>query len=168
MNKDDGTYLRGTRPPPMLPFRSEKGRKRIIVASSPTFGNWTLMAKRLEAYTDGVRDPILLIGSFHQKGDKLAADWFGYYWYLYRIYHLNTEKHKDRAEFVRNIEMIKQADMLIAFHNGNPHPPLDHLIRVAKLRELEVHVVKYKPKAWIRVTKIKKPKFKIRIRRHGD
>jgi hypothetical protein len=59
--------------------------------------------------------------------------------------------------------MIKQANMVIAFHNGNPDPSLDHLIRVAKLRELDVRVVKYKPKAWVKVIKVKKPKVKIKV-----
>jgi hypothetical protein len=120
-------------------------QKRIIVAGSRTFDRYSLLKKVMnkiadEKYPD--YDIVLLSGA--AKGaDTFGERWAFARWFTVERYYADWRKFRKQAGSVRNGEMVKAAEMLVAFWDGKS-PGTRDVIAQARRKGLKVKVVKFK------------------------
>ncbi len=116
---------------------------RLIVAGSRTFDEpATLYAEldRLTAKLDKKKLVVLLGGA--AGADSYAAQWCFLRKVTREIHRADWSKHGKAAGMVRNAEMVKTADALVAFWDGESRGTA-HVIQQAKKHGLKVKVVRF-------------------------
>lgn len=120
-------------------------QKRIIVAGSRTFDRYGLLKKVMNRVADEkYPDHEIIVLSGAAKGaDKLGEKWAFSRWFTVELHFTDWDKHGKKAGPIRNGEMAKAGDVLIAFWDGKS-PGTKDMIRQAKHRGLKVKVVRFK------------------------
>lgn len=93
--------------------------KRIIIAGSRTFTDYALLEKTLDEiiYDYKITNPIIISGTA-SGADKLG-EWYAYNrGYPVIQFKPDWNTHGKAAGFIRNKEMADNADMLVAFWDG--------------------------------------------------
>jgi len=124
-------------------LKTDKDRKRIIIAGGRDFKDYDLLYKSVYKlvkehdlynpiiYTGDARGADKLGNKFAKKNKlelvKFPADW---------------DKHGKSAGFIRNAEMANDADYLVAFWDGKSKGT-KHMIDTAKKKKIKTVVVKY-------------------------
>jgi hypothetical protein len=117
---------------------------RIIVAGGREFKDYELLCEKLDHYLQNLnKDKITIVSGAARGADSLGeryarergykierhpADWNG--------------PHKKRAGLVRNEDMAKVSQALVAFHDG-VSTGTAHMIKTATAMGLNVRVVEY-------------------------
>lgn len=114
---------------------------KIIVAGGRDFDDYEKLCSALAQVV--CMSPELEIVHGGAKGaDSLAGHWCWRQHVGYRIFLPDWDKHGKRAGPLRNAEMARYAEMLIAFWDGKSRGTHD-MIRRALSEGLEVHVYRY-------------------------
>lgn len=114
---------------------------RVIIAGGRDFDDYDLLSQKCDRILKFVEDVEVVSGTARgadrlgeryakERGFKVTqftADW----WY-----------YGKSAGYVRNKEMAKYADALIAFHDGSSRGT-QHMINLAKSYGLKIRIVKY-------------------------
>ena len=115
---------------------------RVIVAGSRGFKNYQLLEKTLDDFLQDQKEPTRILCGMAHGADELG---FLYaYWHNYEIekHPAKWNIHGKRAGFIRNEEMAKNADALVAFWDGKSHGTKD-MIQRAKEHGLGIKVIRY-------------------------
>ena len=121
-----------------------EGEFRIIIAGGRDFSNYELLKRKVLFYTNEInRDNLIIILSGKAKGadslgEKLARE-IG--WKVLE-YPADWDANGNSAGYIRNVEMAKNADALIALWDGKSRGT-KHMIDTAEKYGLLVRVVKY-------------------------
>lgn len=109
---------------------------RTIIAGSRTVTDYETVKKGIES----IAIPITVVLCGEAKGpDKLGKYWASENNIPVESYPADWEKHGKGAGFIRNIEMVKNADVLIAFWDGRSKGT-EHVIKQAKKYNLKVFI----------------------------
>lgn len=113
--------------------------KKIIVAGSREFENYSLLADTLDKL---YQEPIEVV-----CGGARGADNFGRLWAIkrghpYKMFIPNWQAEGKVAGFNRNVEMADYADELVAFWDGKSKGT-EHMIKIMEGIGKPVKVIKY-------------------------
>jgi hypothetical protein len=120
---------------------------RVIIAGGRDFDDYgkaheALYRLFLAGRKPGVMPDLEIVGGGARGADELgkifAEDWD----FPYKEFCADWDKHGKSAGAIRNEQMAKYADMLVAFWDGES-PGTKHMIQTALEYGLEVHVHRY-------------------------
>mgnify|MGYP003528564085 FL=1 len=121
-----------------------EGEFRVIIAGGRDFSDYELLKRKVLIYTNEVnKDNLIVVVSGKAKGadsfgEKLAKE-IG--WKVLE-YPADWDSNGKSAGYIRNIEMAKNADALIAFWDKKSRGT-KHMIDAAEKNNLLVRVVNY-------------------------
>ncbi len=127
-------YVVEEKPFPNLEFR-------LIVAGSRTFTDYALLESYCDKMLINKQDHEITILSGGAKGaDTLANQYAVCRGYDFELYSADWDNYGKKAGYIRNIEMAKNADALIAFDGGTKG--IGHMIDIARARRLPTRIKK--------------------------
>lgn len=114
----------------------------VIIAGGRDFTDYPKLKESCDAILSDIKDDITII-----SGDARGADKFGILYASdkgYPVQHFPADwnTHGKKAGILRNVEMSKIGDILIAFYDGSSNGT-GHMIRVSRQRRLQVYVISY-------------------------
>ena len=119
---------------------------RIIIAGSREYNNYEEAAKLIDKFIKDVNSSNVVIVSGGAKGaDKIGEEYAARNGLDCVVYKANWGKYGKQAGIIRNGEMAKNADCLLAFWNGESRGTYN-MINTAKKRKLKVRVFNYSNK----------------------
>lgn len=116
---------------------------KIIIAGSRTFDDFALLEKTMDRLTRKLKKVIVLSGTA-EGADALGEKWAYSRWHTVMRYHPEWDRHGKKAGAIRNAEMVKDADGLIAFWDGESPGTADVLCK-ARRKGIKVKIVLFKP-----------------------
>lgn len=119
--------------------------KRVIIAGSRTFNGYEFLVKKVQSVlslSNNTNEKIIIVSGGANGADKLGERFAKEFGYELEVYKADWEKYGKRAGYVRNEEMAKVSQQLIAFHDGKSKGTL-HMIGIARKMSLDVCVVRY-------------------------
>lgn len=118
-----------------------KKRKKVIVAGSRGFSNYSLLEYTLDNILEKFENPIIISG--HAKGaDSLGEVYAWKHKLNCKVYKADWNKYGRKAGIIRNQDMARIGDVLVAFWDGNSYGTLD-MISLAIEYNLKIYVVDY-------------------------
>lgn len=117
---------------------------KVIIAGSRTFTDYALLKQVCDATLIKQKDIEIVSGKARHGADTLGEQYAIEKGYPIKDFPAIWHKHGKHAGPIRNTEMAKYADGLIAFHDGKS-PGTAHMIKIAKKLGLRVKVVKFDP-----------------------
>lgn len=121
-----------------------KNKLNVIVAGGRDFNNYQLLSDKLDHLLSSVdkKDVILIVGG--AKGaDTLGKQYAEDNGINYQVMNADWDTHGKKAGVLRNIEMAKVANALVAFWDGESSGT-KHMIEEARRKDLKVRVIYYK------------------------
>ena len=120
------------------------GQYRVIIAGTRDFDDYSLLREKCDKILANKRkDSVITIVSGTAKGaDRLGEGYARERGYQIERYPADWDRDGNKAGPLRNIEMAKNADALIAFWDGQSRGT-KHMIDTALNEELVVRVVNY-------------------------
>ena len=116
---------------------------RIIIAGSREYNNYEEAAKLIDKFIKDVNSSNVVIVSGGAKGaDKIGEEYAARNDLDCVVYKANWGKYGKQAGIIRNGEMAKNADCLLAFWDGESRGTYI-MINTAKKRKLKVRVFNY-------------------------
>ena len=116
---------------------------RVIIAGGRDFNNYPGLAKAMDQLLANVTDEIVIVCGMAQGADRLGEQYGKERGYSIRYFPADWDGKGRGAGFIRNEEMAKNADALVAFWDGKSMGTR-HMISAAKSHGLRVRVVKFK------------------------
>ena len=114
---------------------------RIIVAGSREFSDYPLLVRTLDHLLSRQSEIVIVCGKA-RGADTLGEQYAKAHGYQVAYYPAEWDKYGRQAGYLRNIEMAKNADALVAFWDGQSRGTR-HMIELAKQHGLKVRVVHY-------------------------
>lgn len=116
---------------------------RIIIAGSREYNNYEEAAKLIDKFIKDVNSSNVVIVSGGAKGaDKIGEEYAARNDLDCVVYKANWGKYGKQAGIIRNGEMAKNADCLLAFWDGESRGTYN-MVNTAKKRKLKVRVFNY-------------------------
>ena len=114
---------------------------KIIVAGSRNFKDYQLLVRTMDKMTAKTTDVIVVCGGA-RGADALGLQWAKDNEHQFRMFLPSWDVHGKSAGFIRNTEMARYADALVAFWDGHSNGTA-HMIMQAKKYKLKRKVVVY-------------------------
>ncbi len=116
---------------------------RVIVAGGRDFSDYELLAEKLDFLLENITSPVIVSGTA-RGADTLGEQYAAERGYSVNRFPADWQTHGKRAGYLRNAEMAKNADCLVAFWNGRRERSGTYMmIQIAKERGLQVRVIRY-------------------------
>lgn len=116
---------------------------RVIIAGGRDFNDYPLLAKTMDELLVNIRDEIIIISGTAKGADTLGERYAAERGYSVRFFPADWKNYGKKAGFLRNEEMAKNADALVAFWDGESRGT-KHMIDLALRYQLKVRVKKYR------------------------
>ena len=118
---------------------------RVIIAGSRSYNDYRELCKIMDnlLQTKRRQKKIVIICGMARGADMLGARYAQERKYTIRYFPAQWEKYGKAAGYIRNEEMAKNADALVAFWDGESQGTR-HMITIAKNHNLAVRVQKFK------------------------
>ena len=115
---------------------------KVIIAGSRDFYDYDLLAEECNIILEG-KDDIEVV-----SGRAIGADMLGELYakdkkYPVKLFPADWNTHGKGAGFIRNAEMAKYGNMLIAFWDGESKGT-KHMIETAHRKGIEAHIIRIK------------------------
>lgn len=114
---------------------------KVIIAGGRDFNGYELLKKYVDYYLSSQIE-IEIVSGTANGADKLGEYYANENKYLLTQFPADWNKNGKSAGYIRNSEMAKYSDALIAFWNGNSKGT-KHMIDIANNLNLKVKVVRY-------------------------
>jgi len=115
---------------------------KIIIAGSRNFKDFDLLEDKCDFYI-GTGKAVCIVSGTARGADQLGERYADKSGYIIERHPANWSKHGKRAGYIRNEEMAKTADCLIAFWDGKSRGT-KHMIDIARREGLRIRVVRVK------------------------
>ena len=118
---------------------------KVIIAGGRKFSNYKLLKEKSDFYlSDAVTKgyKIVIVSGTAKGADKLGERYAKEKGYEIAYFPADWENEGKRAGYLRNEQMAKFADALIAFHDGDSRGT-KHMIDLASKHDLYIRVVNY-------------------------
>lgn len=116
---------------------------RVIIAGGRDFADYALLSKTMDEYLSEVTDDIFIVCGQARGADTLGEQYGKEYGYAVNYFPAQWIRYGKSAGYIRNTEMAKNADALVAFWDGHSLGT-KHMIATAEQLGLDVRVVRYK------------------------
>lgn len=116
---------------------------RVIVAGSRTFNDYALLSAKLDQLLAGKiaqGEKIVIVSGGARGADKLGERYANERNFEIDLHPASWEKHGRSAGYIRNEEMARAADALVAFWDGSSRGT-KHMIDLARKYNLQVRVI---------------------------
>lgn len=114
---------------------------RVIIAGGRDYKDYSTLKSRCEEILEGQKQVTILSGG--QRGADTLGEIYGETkGYKVIKYEADWKRHGKAAGPIRNREMAAQADLLIAFFNGQS-PGTQSMINEARRKNLKIRIIKY-------------------------
>ncbi len=121
----------------------------LAISGTRTFDDYEFLKKKLDRYVDGLKIAYIVLGAGrHKISDRhVGVDYFAEQWANHRNFnlilcHADWARYEKAAGPLRNREMIRHADELVAIWDGKS-PGTKDCITAAKRKGIPVTVIKY-------------------------
>ena len=122
---------------------------RVIVAGGRDFNNYAGLAQKLDKLLANVTDEIVIVCGMARGADRLGEQYAKERGYSVRYFPADWDRYGKAADYLRNTEMAKNADALVAFWDGMSLGTR-HMIEIARSRGLKVRVKRYDKESGVR------------------
>ena len=114
---------------------------KVIIAGSRDFDDYEMLRKYCDFLLQSQTD-IEVVSGTAKGADQLGEKYATERGYKIKRFPADWDKHGKAAGYIRNEEMAKYADSLIAFWNGNSKGT-EHMINLATKYKLNIRVCNY-------------------------
>jgi hypothetical protein len=114
---------------------------KVIIAGSRDFDDYELLRKYCDFYLQSQTE-IEIVSGTARGADQLGERYAKERGYPVKQFPADWDKHGRSAGYIRNEEMAKYGDALIAFWNGNSKGT-EHMINLAKQYNLKIKICNY-------------------------
>ena len=116
---------------------------KVIIAGGREFNNYELMCKKVDRILSNKNTSEIQIISGNARGaDKLGEKYAKDNNISLMCFPANWKRYGKRAGYIRNEQMAKEADALIAFWDGQSKGT-KHMIDIARSKGLLIRVIRY-------------------------
>lgn len=115
-------------------------RFAVIIAGTRTFSNYDLLQERCDFYFSR-RAPTAIICGEARGADTLGRKYAEEHGIAVESFPANWEKYGKSAGYIRNQEMVNNADALIAFWDGKSRGT-KNMIEIAEKKGIPIRIVK--------------------------
>lgn len=112
---------------------------KVIIAGSRSFQNYSILKEYADFKLSKIRDPIEIVSGGAKGADTLGERYAKEKGYSVKIVLADWEQFGKAAGYMRNIQMAKYADALLAFWDGKSHGTM-HMIQNAYIYGLKVGI----------------------------
>lgn len=116
---------------------------RVIIAGGRDFTDYMLLSEMMDNYLSGITDDIFIVCGQARGADTLGEQYAKDHGYTVNYFPAQWTRYGKAAGYIRNTEMAKNADALVAFWDGHSLGT-KHMIATAEQLGLDVCVVQYK------------------------
>lgn len=115
---------------------------RIIIAGGRDFQDYATMQQTMDHLLVNVREEIVIISGKARGADTLGERYAHERGYTVREFPADWKLHGKAAGYIRNEEMARNADALVAFWDGKSRGT-KNMLEIAKRFQLKVRVKRY-------------------------
>lgn len=115
---------------------------RVIVAGGRDFCDYLYLKNTLDYLLQNIQDEIIIVSGMAKGADHLGELYGIERGYKILYFSAEWDKFGKSAGYIRNEQMARNADALVAFWNGKSHGTR-HMIQVAKRQQLMIRVKNY-------------------------
>lgn len=115
---------------------------RVIIAGGRDFQNYSLLRETMDRLLVNVQDEVVIICGKARGADLLGERYAQDRGYAVHPFPADWKHHGRSAGYIRNEEMARNADALVAFWDGQS-PGTKHMIETAGRYGLNIRVKKY-------------------------
>lgn len=122
---------------------------RVIIAGGRGFKDYDLLTKTMNHLLSRVNDDITVVCGKARGADTLGEQYAKEHGYSVQYFPADWSRYGKSAGYLRNTEMAKNADALVAFWDG-ASLGTRHMIEIAKAHGLKVRVKRYDKESGVR------------------
>ena len=115
---------------------------KVIIAGSRGFTDYDLLTQTVDNLLTNIKDNIEIVSGTANGADKLGERYAENRCLDVKKFPANWDTYGKRAGYLRNEQMAKYADALIAFWDGKSKGT-NHMIELAENNHLKIRVIKY-------------------------
>ena len=115
---------------------------RVIIAGTRTFDDYDLLCRSMDYYLQNIQEPIQILCGLAKGADQLGLKYAQEHGYEVQGFPADWKKYGKAAGPIRNLQMVQNADALVAFWDGKS-VGTKHIIRLANERQLNIRVKRY-------------------------
>lgn len=115
---------------------------RVIVAGGRDFSNYELLESKLNRILQNITDEIVIVCGMARGADTLGERYAKANGIRVEYYPADWNKYGKSAGYIRNEQMAKNADALIAFWDGKSKGT-KNMIDIAEKYRLKIRTVRY-------------------------
>jgi len=115
---------------------------RVIISGGRKFDDYPLLEKTMDNLLSNVKVNIVVVCGMAHGTDSLGEKYAKSKGYQVDYYPANWDLYGKRAGYIRNEQMAKNADALVAFWDGHSKGT-KHMINLAHKYNLKVRVKRY-------------------------
>ena len=117
---------------------------KVIIAGSRTFENYQLLKFKCDAILKEIKkdDEVQIVSGGANGADKLGERYAREKHYICKIFEADWDRDGKAAGYIRNEQMAKYADYLIAFWDGKSKGT-KHMIDIATANKLGTRIIKF-------------------------
>ena len=115
---------------------------KVIMACGRIFNDYNMLEQTLDYFLQNHMNDVCILCGMARGADILGHAYAQKHGCKVEEYPAKWDIHGKRAGFMRNEEMAKNADALVAFWDGESHGTKD-MIRRARKHGLDIRVIRY-------------------------
>lgn len=121
---------------------NQKNPFRVIVAGGRDFSDYEYLRSSLDFLLQNITGPIVIVSGTAKGADKLGEQYAAEKGYAVLRFPADWDRFGKAAGYMRNEQMAKNADVLVAFWDGTSKGT-KNIIQLAKRYDLKIRVQKY-------------------------
>lgn len=115
---------------------------RVIIAGGRDFSDYNLLSTTMDHFLSRVNDEIIVVCGKARGADTLGELYAKERGYLVQYFPADWERYGKSAGYIRNTEMAKNADTLVAFWDGSSRGT-KNMIETAQRYGLSIRIKRY-------------------------
>lgn len=127
---------------------------RLIIAGSRSFKNYKLAKEIIANMTSQKQNDLIIVSGNANGADKIGERYAEEFNIPLEVYPANWEKYGKKAGILRNHEMAKVSDGLLAFWDGKSPGTWDMITTMSSKENVKVFVVYYDDTIYQNLVKI--------------
>lgn len=120
---------------------------RVIIAGSRDFSDYIRLRNTMDYLLQNKTDDICIVCGEARGADALGRRYAEERGYKILSFPANWEEHGRKAGYLRNVEMAKNADALVAFWDGESRGT-KHMIDISRKHGLQIRIIRYKTEGY--------------------
>jgi len=115
---------------------------RVIIAGGRDFKDYALLSNTMNHLLSNIKDDITVVCGKARGADTLGEQYAKEHGYMVQYFPADWERYGKAAGYIRNTEMAKNADALVAFWDSHSLGTR-HMIEIARKHGLNVRIKRY-------------------------